>query len=149
MWSCNMLVMYIALENSYMHIGINTCDVCIRLSLYLMGRSQERSNLKRLKLTPSIYVTDWFKTQGYSPLKTGLHFLFKLAFFHTSPIFFSHHTFKIKSLKPSNNPASSCSLLHLPDLLCSPNGTGPVIALLSFGGIPPFSSAMPPDWIAI
>lgn len=49
---------------------------------------------------------------------------------------FSQHTFKIKSGRGSNNPTGGSRLLHFPASLCSPNGTGPVIALLSFGGSP-------------
>lgn len=48
----------------------------------------------------------------------------------------SQHTFKIKSGRGSNNPTGGSRLLHFPASLCSPNGTGLVIALLSFGGIP-------------
>lgn len=50
----------------------------------------------------------------------------------------SRHTFEIKSQRASNNPNGGSRLLHFPAPLCSPNGTGPVIALLSFGGIPLF-----------
>lgn len=62
----------------------------------------------------------------------------------------SQHTFEIKSQRASNNPNGGSRLLHFPAPLCSPNGTGPVIALLSFGGIPLFfplslTSAKPPD----
>lgn len=50
--------------------------------------------------------------------------------------FFSQYTFKIKSGRASNNPTGGTRLLHFPASLCSLNRTGPVIALLSFGGIP-------------
>lgn len=52
---------------------------------------------------------------------------------------FSQHTFEIKNQRASNNPNGGSRLLHFPAPLCSPNGTGLVIALLSFGGIPFFS----------
>ncbi len=73
-----------------------------------------------------------------------------LASFHTSPLFFPHHIFtKLKVSNLQTVTTSACRLLHFSEPLCSPNAADPVIALLSSGGIPPFSSAMPPDWIAI
>lgn len=100
--------------------------VCVRFSLYLMGHLQDRSNLKRLKLTPSIYVTEWLKTQGYSLLKTALHFLLNWHSFTPLLFSFPHHTFKIKSLKPSNNPHQCLPLIAFAwtALFSERNGSG-------------------------